>query len=375
MKILIICGHGAGDPGACSSLGVERDEVRKIGPRVAELLRGYKDTTVDIYPTNRNAYADVKNGTVAVNFANYDYVFEIHFNSATNVSANGVEIWVTPSEQSVEVEQKIVNYMAALGFTNRGVKKEYFAVITAAKNKGTSAALIETCFIMNQYDMALYKNNFEKICQAMVRGITEGFQLHKFEEVYRIRKSWADSKSQVGAYSKLENAKANCPSGYKVFNSAGECVYDNAPVVVNKEIYRIRKSWADTKSQVGAYSSLDNAKANCPVGYKVFNSAGKCVYDNVPTYKYECVVYYCNQIDVRAALYLGEYLNCLILDAAEIKDPKYFAKNLICVGGDTNATVGAYKTHWVKGSDRYETAQAAIDICRGKAYLSESAIK
>ena len=375
MKILIICGHGAGDPGACSSLGVERDEVRKIGPRVAELLRGYKDTTVDIYPTNRNAYSDVKNGTVAVNFANYDYVFEIHFNSATNAAANGVEIWVTPNESGIAVEQKIVNYMAALGFTNRGVKREYFAVITAAKNKGTSAALIETCFIMNQYDMALYKNNFDKICQAMARGIAEGFNLKKFEEIYRIRKVWSDSKTQVGAYAKLESAKANCPAGYKVFNSAGECVYDNTPVAAPAEMYRIRLSWEDAKSQKGAYSNLDNAKKNCPVGYKVFNNAGKCVYDNVPTYKYDCVVYYCNQVDCRAALYLGEYLGCQIIDAVDIKDPKYFAKNLICVGGDTNVAVGAYKTHWVKGSDRYETAQAAIDICRGKAYLSGSAVK
>ena len=44
--------------------------------------------------------------------------------------------------------------------------------------------------------------------------------------------------------------------------------------------YRVRKSWADEKSQLGAYEVLQNAKANCPVGYKVFDSDGKVVYEN-----------------------------------------------------------------------------------------------
>lgn len=48
----------------------------------------------------------------------------------------------------------------------------------------------------------------------------------------------------------------------------------------SKEIYRVRKSWADAASQLGAYSSLDNAKAVCDKnpGYSVFNSSGVKVY-------------------------------------------------------------------------------------------------
>lgn len=47
-----------------------------------------------------------------------------------------------------------------------------------------------------------------------------------------------------------------------------------------KQLYRVRKSWADTKSQLGAYSSLENAKKACKVGYSVFDSNGKAVYTN-----------------------------------------------------------------------------------------------
>ena len=45
--------------------------------------------------------------------------------------------------------------------------------------------------------------------------------------------------------------------------------------------YRVRKSWADVKSQKGAYKILDNAKkcADQNPGYKVFDADGKVVYE------------------------------------------------------------------------------------------------
>ena len=45
--------------------------------------------------------------------------------------------------------------------------------------------------------------------------------------------------------------------------------------------YRVRRTWADTKSQLGAYEVLENAKKNCPVGYTVFDWNGKAVYTPV----------------------------------------------------------------------------------------------
>ena len=51
--------------------------------------------------------------------------------------------------------------------------------------------------------------------------------------------------------------------------------------MADKEIYRVRKSWADTKSQVGAYTILENAKKACKkagADYEVYNSKGECVF-------------------------------------------------------------------------------------------------
>lgn len=51
----------------------------------------------------------------------------------------------------------------------------------------------------------------------------------------------------------------------------------NAPAE-NKQLYRVRKSWKDEKSQLGAYSVLENAKAACKDGYTVYDESGKAVY-------------------------------------------------------------------------------------------------
>lgn len=45
-----------------------------------------------------------------------------------------------------------------------------------------------------------------------------------------------------------------------------------------KQIYRVRKTWSEVKSQIGAFSSLENAKKVCKTGYYVFDANGKVVY-------------------------------------------------------------------------------------------------
>jgi N-acetylmuramoyl-L-alanine amidase len=53
-----------------------------------------------------------------------------------------------------------------------------------------------------------------------------------------------------------------------------------APAPATQQLYRVRKTWADAKSQVGAFKSLDNAKKECDKhpGYSVFDESGKAVY-------------------------------------------------------------------------------------------------
>ncbi len=56
------------------------------------------------------------------------------------------------------------------------------------------------------------------------------------------------------------------------------------PVPEFEQMYRVRKSWSDPRSQIGAFRNLDGAKklADQNPGYKVFDSSGKIVYENNP---------------------------------------------------------------------------------------------
>lgn len=46
-------------------------------------------------------------------------------------------------------------------------------------------------------------------------------------------------------------------------------------------LYRVRLRWDLPQTQMGAYYILDNAKANCPAGYSVYDEDGKTVYTAV----------------------------------------------------------------------------------------------
>lgn len=77
----------------------------------------------------------------------------------------------------------------------------------------------------------------------------------------------------------------------KLSGSSSNVSTANPPTSMNsantKILYRVRKSWTDATSQIGAYSSLDNAKAACKNGYYVFDEKGIIVYplQNSGTYQ------------------------------------------------------------------------------------------
>jgi len=182
MKILLISGHGAGDPGATSQFGKEADETIYMVEEIKKTLSEYAQ--VDLYPTDRNAYSDIKKGKLAVNFANYGYVFEVHFNSCANDTkgngvTTGVEIFVTTAEKTVGVENRILKAIAAFGLKNRGVKRKNYTVIARARAAGVSSALLETCFIDDKDDMQIYANKKTKIAEAIAIAIAEQFGLKK----------------------------------------------------------------------------------------------------------------------------------------------------------------------------------------------------
>ena len=58
----------------------------------------------------------------------------------------------------------------------------------------------------------------------------------------------------------------------------GEGYYKKYAVGNGTKYYRVRKSWTDAASQLGAFTSLENAKSACKAGYTVYDDNGKAVY-------------------------------------------------------------------------------------------------
>ena len=185
MKILLIAGHGGMDNGACAFGRREADLARELVPKIKNALHNYA-CEVDIYDPSRSAYHDLIALGYAYPFKRFDYVLEVHFNAYRldrgNGKTTGTEIYVTPTERITTAEQAIVRRIAALGLTNRGVKREKLAVIMRAKAQGVSAALLEVCFMDDADDMAVYLSKKQQIAQAVADGIAEGYQLKKKEE-------------------------------------------------------------------------------------------------------------------------------------------------------------------------------------------------
>ena len=85
---------------------------------------------------------------------------------------------------------------------------------------------------------------------------------------YRVRKTWADSKTQKGAYKILDNAKkcADQNPGYKVFDADGKVVYE--PKAAEPEVkvpFLVKVSISDLNIRKGAGTDYDRVQF-CPPG-------------------------------------------------------------------------------------------------------------
>lgn len=88
------------------------------------------------------------------------------------------------------------------------------------------------------------------------------------DELYRVRKSWGDAKSQIGAYTSLKWAKRTADNnpGYKVYDASGKCVYPESTTVEKPQ------PTADFLVQVSR-TDLNIRKGP---GYKTYASVGFC---------------------------------------------------------------------------------------------------
>lgn len=237
-KLLLIAGHGEGDPGACSKWGQEADLARELATLVKKAIGTRLNVTM--YDQNKNCYYQSKKGNVP-DYAAYDYTLEVHFNAKSKKdpdgdgSYTGVGGYYHPNNPGRKVADAIVDAVAALGFkvwlkdTSTGLLN-----LNNAQRAGAGYYLLETAFVDDGDDMRWYMEHkaavARAIAQQLITGLGASGEAKEPElepsDLYRVRITWEDASSQIFAGT-LEGAKRICTYGYSVFDKDGRCVYKN----------------------------------------------------------------------------------------------------------------------------------------------------
>lgn len=134
---------------------------------------------------------------------------------------------------------------------------------------GKSGTVDQLNTMQNKYKMCpLYIlphwSAFKAKVQSYLKGSTTSTSTSTTSQIYRIRKTWADAKSQIGAYSSLENAKKACKTGYSVFDANGVNIY-TSKTTASAVPFKIKVAISDLNIRKGPGTNYARTKY-IPVG-------------------------------------------------------------------------------------------------------------
>lgn len=168
-KLYVICGHGAGDPGACGNGYQEAERVRALGARI-KALGGDNVTLGDV---NRNYYAD--NGISKLNISKDYQIIELHMDSAS-ASARGAHVIIYGGFSADEYDKALAKFLSGMfpGRANTIVGRNDLANPARAAAKGYGYRLVECGFISNATDVSIFNANIDNIAKGILNcfGIT-----------------------------------------------------------------------------------------------------------------------------------------------------------------------------------------------------------
>lgn len=128
------------------------------------------------------------------------------------------------------VSHKITAVKSSSDRDKNGLADDYYGVLRGAQAVGTPGVIIEHGFHTNEActRWLLERSNLKRLAEAEADALASWFGVEQKEEVwYRVRKSWGDVASQIGAYRSKDNAVTGCPEGYAVYDENGNTVYQH----------------------------------------------------------------------------------------------------------------------------------------------------
>ena len=233
------------------------------------LLKGYLEGYgIKVITTRSNQAEDLELTARGRKAAGCDLFLSLHSNavgSCVNENVDYAVVYRLTDDNTTNVDEisnELAYILAPLIASTMGTKQAWAVKQRLSDND-------------RNYDGIFNDNYYGVLHGARTVGVPGLILEHSFHTNTRIT-NWLLDENNLDRLAKVE-AEAIA----KYFGMIGKAdVPDTKPTVAPTEekYYRVRKSWDDVKSQIGAYKVLDNAKNNCPAGYTVYDWNGKAVY-------------------------------------------------------------------------------------------------
>lgn len=162
MHLYVICGHGAGDPGACGNGYSEAERVRALGARIAEI----GGSSVTLLDTGRNWYAD--KGIRTLSIPSGDALVELHMDSA-GPDAHGGHVIIKAGVGGPDSYDRALADSISSIFPGRSqsiVERSDLANPNRAAARGINYRLVENGFITNSGDVETFNSRLDDIARA-----------------------------------------------------------------------------------------------------------------------------------------------------------------------------------------------------------------
>lgn len=179
MHLYVICGHGAGDPGACGNGYSEAERVRVLGARIAEL----GGSSVTLLDTSRNWYAD--KGIRTLSIPSGDALVELHMDSSASADAHGGHVIIKEGIGGPDSYDRALADSISTIFPGRSqsiVEHSELANPNRAAARGINYRLVENGFVTNAGDVDIFNSRLDDIARAYLAAFGIGAAKTEEEE-------------------------------------------------------------------------------------------------------------------------------------------------------------------------------------------------
>lgn len=168
-KLFVICGHGAGDPGADGGGYTEAERVRALGARIKAL----GGSEVELGDTSRNWYQDGGINRLETSAP----VVELHMDASGVPGAHGAHVIIKSGFDPDEYDKALADKLAAFmpGRADKLVKVSNLANVNRAARRGINYRLVENGFIDSEEDREKFNGHLDELARIYLEcfGIKE----------------------------------------------------------------------------------------------------------------------------------------------------------------------------------------------------------